>query len=71
MQRLSTKGAMTRALEDLDITAKALEGLNDGINAALVQALPIAARPESSHDLDRGVWVRDDSGKLVWLRANT
>ena len=71
MPRLSTKGAMLRALEDLNARSHLLAGLNAGLTAGLIAALPVAERPEGSADLDRGVWVRDDRGNFVWLRANT
>lgn len=67
--RLSTKGAMQRALEDLDTTVKIMAGLNAGVTAGLVAAFPVAKRPEDSADLDRGVWVRDRRGRAVWLRG--
>jgi len=68
--RFSTRPAMVRALETLDVTAKMMAGLNAGINAGLVAAVPVARRPEDSADLDRGVWVRDRRGRAVWLRAH-
>lgn len=69
--RLSTKGAMQRALQDLDITAKTLAELTAGISAGLVAAVPVARRPEDSADLDRGRWTRGHRGRPIWLRANT
>lgn len=68
--RLSTKGAMQRALEDLDTTVKIMAGLDAGINAGLIAAAPVVRRPQDSADLDRGVWVRDRRGRPIWLRAH-
>jgi hypothetical protein len=62
---------MTRALECLNARVQMIEGIVAGFNAGRIAAMPVAGRPEGTADLDRGVWVRDDSGKLVWLRANT
>ncbi|MBS0233801.1 MAG: hypothetical protein JSR99_09970 [Proteobacteria bacterium] len=69
MKRLSTRRAMRASLERLQVKSEAIAGIRHGIEDGIVEMSPVADRPEGSHDLNNGTWVRDPSdGSVRWLR---